>query len=278
MEFLLYILTDLFLTALFYLLIPVIIILCYRSKRLSQNKIKRIAIINGLCVWFIIMVIRIESGDESTNYSIFLWSWISYLLMKHFCLEDTHASTQSTPNALTKNEQRAITEQVLRDQDNVPKDNVEKVDDIQPYTTVRDNAATPSTSRGASVATKRSSWMVVASIVFAILFIVSLIVNIALYLSNSSLKNDNIILTSENTALEARIADLEDDNKKYNEYIVDISNKLDFFDEHIVFIEDDGTNLYHKYECSRFSGNSYWAHNSEYAEYRGYKPCPRCFD
>lgn len=102
MEFLLYILTELFLTAFFYLLIPVIITICYRNKKLSQKKIKRIAIINGICVWLVIMVIRIESGDESTNFSIFLWSWLSYLLMKHFCLEDTQATNQPIPFSESK--------------------------------------------------------------------------------------------------------------------------------------------------------------------------------
>ena len=45
-----------------------------------------------------------------------------------------------------------------------------------------------------------------------------------------------------------------------------------------VFIEDDGTNLYHKYDCYKFLGNNCWAHNTEYAKYLGYKPCPLCCD
>ena len=60
---------------------------------------------------------------------------------------------------------------------------------------------------------------------------------------------------------------------KYNNY-----DKIAFFDENVVFIEDDGTNLYHKYDCTKFVGNSYWAHNIEYAEYLGCTPCPSCCD
>lgn len=52
--------------------------------------------------------------------------------------------------------------------------------------------------------------------------------------------------------------------------------KLEFFDEHVVFVEDDGTDLYHKYDCYRFKGDYFWAYNIENAIYIGYEPCPRC--
>ena len=52
--------------------------------------------------------------------------------------------------------------------------------------------------------------------------------------------------------------------------------KLDFFDEYIVVIEDDNTNLYHKYECYRFKGEDFWAYNIDNAEDLGYEPCPNC--
>ncbi len=55
-----------------------------------------------------------------------------------------------------------------------------------------------------------------------------------------------------------------------------LNQKLEFFDEHVVFVEDDGTNLYHKYDCYRFVGDCYWAYNIENAIYIGYEPCPRC--
>lgn len=52
--------------------------------------------------------------------------------------------------------------------------------------------------------------------------------------------------------------------------------KLDFFDEHIVFVEDDDTNLYHKYDCYRFTGDYFWAYNTELAISIGYQPCSIC--
>lgn len=61
------------------------------------------------------------------------------------------------------------------------------------------------------------------------------------------------------------------------DYGADINQeKLAFYDECIVFVEDDGTNLYHKYECYRFKSDYYWAYNVEQAVYIGYEPCPIC--
>lgn len=52
--------------------------------------------------------------------------------------------------------------------------------------------------------------------------------------------------------------------------------KLEFFDEFIVFVEDDNTDLYHKYECYRFRGEDFWAYNIDQADSLGYQPCPTC--
>ena len=56
------------------------------------------------------------------------------------------------------------------------------------------------------------------------------------------------------------------------------NDKIFLMNEWIVFIENDGTDLYHRYECDRFVGNDCWAHNVEYAEYIGKSPCPLCID
>ena len=56
------------------------------------------------------------------------------------------------------------------------------------------------------------------------------------------------------------------------------ADKVNFLDNHIVVVEDDGTNLYHKYDCSKFLGNYFWAFNTEAAKSEGYDPCPLCCD
>ena len=52
--------------------------------------------------------------------------------------------------------------------------------------------------------------------------------------------------------------------------------EIDFIDDYVVFIEDDGTNLYHKYQCYRFTANSFYVFNIDYAVGEGYVPCQLC--
>ena len=49
-----------------------------------------------------------------------------------------------------------------------------------------------------------------------------------------------------------------------------------FIDTYVVFVEDDGTYQYHKYECNKFNGNYFWVYNIDAAEGNGYYACPEC--
>ena len=54
---------------------------------------------------------------------------------------------------------------------------------------------------------------------------------------------------------------------------------LDFFNRHVVFVLDDGSREYHKYDCLLFKyrGNAkFWAYNTEAAKSKGYKTCSLC--
>lgn len=80
--------------------------------------------------------------------------------------------------------------------------------------------------------------------------------------------------------------DIETYQKRIKGYIDDISElrwenlsmteKISFFEKHVVFVSNDGTVLYHKYGCSDFDRSHFWAYNTEAAKNRGYKPCPEC--
>ena len=48
-------------------------------------------------------------------------------------------------------------------------------------------------------------------------------------------------------------------------------------DSYVVFVENDGRGLYHKYGCDDFAQTSFWAYSRKLAEANGYQPCPRCF-
>lgn len=72
----------------------------------------------------------------------------------------------------------------------------------------------------------------------------------------------------------------QQDQENFYEWLdrQDQQEKADFMDEYIVLVEDDNTNLYHKFECSRFAGESFLALNIDAAIIDGFKPCPLCID
>lgn len=104
--------------------------------------------------------------------------------------------------------------------------------------------------------------------IVAILLSLSVALNFVLLVVN--------FITEDNTEFEQELAEAEEQNRKLEQELQQGREKLDFFDEHIVMVEDDNTNLYHKYECYRFKGNDFWVYNVENAEYLGYEPCPEC--
>lgn len=109
--------------------------------------------------------------------------------------------------------------------------------------------------------------------------------NVFLYLSNTNmqeriqtLEEEKTVLTEESKNRLFTIIDLETEVNQLKNKVDSLTEEISFYDEHIVFIEDDGTNLYHHYDCYAFVGNSFWAYNTEAAEGKGYKPCPLCCD
>lgn len=52
--------------------------------------------------------------------------------------------------------------------------------------------------------------------------------------------------------------------------------KLDFFDTHIVFLQDDDPNVFHSYDCEKFTRNGYRAYNKQQAIALEYTPCLHC--
>lgn len=53
--------------------------------------------------------------------------------------------------------------------------------------------------------------------------------------------------------------------------------KSNFMDTYVVFVEDDASQYYHKYDCSKFPKNSFWAYSRNLAESNGYTACRTCF-
>ena len=52
--------------------------------------------------------------------------------------------------------------------------------------------------------------------------------------------------------------------------------KADFMDSYVVFVNNNGTGYYHRYDCGNFTRSNFWAYSRKLAENYGYTPCPVC--
>ena len=102
-------------------------------------------------------------------------------------------------------------------------------------------------------------------------------------LSIRELQEDNLRLVQENSdaakQLDEWIAKAESLTTQLGAVTKErdrLVRKSDFVDEHVAFIENDGTGYYHVYSCSHFKKESYWAFSVNLAISRGYTACPYC--
>lgn len=109
-------------------------------------------------------------------------------------------------------------------------------------------------------------------IILSLAFITSVIVNICQYNEIDYLSWREGYLEDQVSDLNDKVDDLEDE--KWENWA-----KLNFYDNAVVIVGDDGTDVYHKYGCSKLdTSNGYWILNEEAADYRGYDRCSRCND
>lgn len=53
-------------------------------------------------------------------------------------------------------------------------------------------------------------------------------------------------------------------------------DKAEFLDKYVVFAPNDGTRLYHTYDCEKFSKSNFWTYSPKLAQAQGFNPCPEC--
>ncbi len=75
---------------------------------------------------------------------------------------------------------------------------------------------------------------------------------------------------------EKTLEETETQLKAVKEELDAAKEKADFLDGFIVFVNNDGSSLYHKYDCSLFSRSNFWAYSRKLAESNGFTPCPDC--
>ena len=123
----------------------------------------------------------------------------------------------------------------------------------------------------------------IAQTILCIFSIASVVCIILLYREYRELKTENAILTMEKNDLLRENQDLlgdvtlyESEADRYEVLYNDLAEKIYFYEQYVVVVEDDGTNLYHRYGCSHFKGEYFWAYNVEAAIDQGYAPCAKC--
>ncbi len=113
--------------------------------------------------------------------------------------------------------------------------------------------------------------MTAIKILWGILIALSITLNIVLLATVNKLQN-----TTPETGI--NIKQLQEEMVILKEKLRANSEKIEFVDDFCAFVEDDGSNLYHKFECSRFKGESFWVYNINAAKQNGCRPCPLCCD
>jgi predicted nuclease with TOPRIM domain len=81
---------------------------------------------------------------------------------------------------------------------------------------------------------------------------------------------------SENTLLKEELQKSQEQVASLEAQLITLLEKAEFFDTHIVFVQEDGTNSFHRYDCDKFARNGYRAYNKEQALSLGYIPCEDC--
>lgn len=95
----------------------------------------------------------------------------------------------------------------------------------------------------------------------------------------SPVQTENLRLNEEVKTYASQVAELEErieELAKQLDKLPTLEAKSNFVNAHVVFVENDGTNYYHCYECEHFKKQSYWAYSLNLAISEGYTPCPDC--
>ena len=107
--------------------------------------------------------------------------------------------------------------------------------------------------------------------------------NTTLATDNETLAGEKDTLAAEKQTLEVSLqekteaaaalqAELESVQGKYTS----AKAKADFMDSYVVFVNNDGTGLYHRYDCGTFLKSNFWAYSRKLAQNNGYTACPVC--
>ncbi len=81
---------------------------------------------------------------------------------------------------------------------------------------------------------------------------------------------------TENDGLSRELARARSDLAELESQLEQMTDKAEFLDTHIVFLQDEDPTVFHTYNCEKFTRNGYRAYNKQLALSLGYTPCPHC--
>lgn len=221
------------------LLIPMVF--CFSGKKFTLPNIKKIVIINGICVFLLYTILRAVEGIEGTPYGVVIWSYVAYMIMKKKCLKK-----EDDP------------EHIKIDIETILEESADKHPEVEQTPRV-EVKPTPAPKKKPKVAIT-----VIVITVLSILLFFSILFNIIQYIG------DNDISKYEE---DEQILDLE---YSLNAHYWKLSEKAEFLDENIVFVIDGYGKYYFTYDkmieiTEDDDHYEFWAYNKELAIDLGYK-------
>lgn len=127
--------------------------------------------------------------------------------------------------------------------------------------------------------------------VLAVLFVLSLCLNFYVIVYFDMLHEEKQQISDELAVAQEEVSTLQQEKANFDKTLLKEKHKytelyyekialekvIRFFDEHIALVVEDGSNLYHTYDCKVFQdARTFWASNVNAAEGDGYKPCGKC--
>ena len=94
--------------------------------------------------------------------------------------------------------------------------------------------------------------------------------------NNEKLMKENEFLDRYSKQLEQEKGELKADLKSAEAELSECYDDIAFYNKNVVFVEDNGTGLYHNYCCIDFVGEAFSVYNVEAVNSTEYKPCSKC--
>ena len=111
---------------------------------------------------------------------------------------------------------------------------------------------------------------------FSVLLVASCAGNVILYREKTTLEEKNATLHSRIDRLMEQNKEWETFNARLESDLEDAERENGFYNKYVALVVDDGTGLYHNYDCVVLDDENFWCYGYSDSKYEQYKPCPRC--